>query len=52
MSRRSYKEPMSHAYATRMIVDGRGHHFDPEVVDAFASVHDDFLKFAAAWTSH
>ena len=52
MARRSYKEPVDHTYATQMIVEGRGRHFDPEVVDAFLQVHDDFLQFAAAWTSY
>ncbi|MBC7858427.1 MAG: response regulator [Burkholderiaceae bacterium] len=38
LSRRPYKEPMSLERATAIIVDGRGKHFDPEVVDAFLVV--------------
>ncbi|MBF4247501.1 HD domain-containing protein, partial [Vibrio anguillarum] len=31
--RRIYKEPMPHADAKGIILDGRGSHFDPEVID-------------------
>lgn len=35
ISRRVYKRPFSHEEACRMIEEGRGSHFDPDVVDAF-----------------
>ncbi len=36
-SRRVYKEPMPFDKAVRLILEGRGEHFDPDVVDAFAA---------------
>ena len=33
--RRIYKEPMPHEQAVQVIVDGRGKHFDPALVDTF-----------------
>ncbi len=39
---RYYKRAVSHAEACRVIRDGAGTHFDPKVVDAFASVADEF----------
>ena len=37
-SRSLYRAPLSHDETVRMIVRGRGTHFDPAVVDAFARV--------------
>ncbi len=36
ISRRPYKNPFSHDKAVQMILDGRGQHFDPDIVDAFS----------------
>lgn len=38
VSRRVYKEEVSHEEAVRVITAGRGTHFDPDVVDAFLRV--------------
>lgn len=38
MTRRPYREPMTAAQAAGFIVQGRGAHFDPAVVDAFLRV--------------
>lgn len=38
VSRRVYKEPVSHEEAARIIGNGRGGQFDPDVVDAFLRV--------------
>jgi len=46
ISRRVYKPPMSHAEAARLIAQGRGSHFDPDVVDAFLEVQDRFRDIA------
>ena len=46
ISRRIYKGPMSHAEATAIILAGRGHHFDPDVTDAFDSIQDEFKRIA------
>jgi len=45
-TRRPYKESMSMAQVTEMIVAGRGQHFDPDVVDAFLAVRDRFAEIA------
>lgn len=46
ISRRCYKEPMSHEAAAALILEGRGRHFDPEVVDAFVRIADRFQAIA------
>jgi putative two-component system response regulator len=47
ISRRVYKEGMSHDAATAIIVDGRGKHFDPDIVDAFLALQAEFRAIAA-----
>ncbi|MDO9023615.1 two-component system response regulator [Zwartia sp.] len=42
ISRRVYKEPMPHEKAILIIQEGRGKHFDPDVVDAFVEINEDF----------
>jgi CHASE2 domain-containing sensor protein len=37
-TRRVYRDPMSHDAAVAFIVEGRGTHFDPSIVDAFLEV--------------
>jgi putative two-component system response regulator len=37
---------MSHAQAAEIIVAGRGQHFDPDVVDAFLAIQDEFQAIA------
>ena len=46
ISRRVYKEPMPPKRAKQIILEGRGSHFDPDVVDAFIAQMDDFLAIA------
>ncbi|MDO8319608.1 HD-GYP domain-containing protein [Rhodoferax sp.] len=46
ISRRVYKLGMGHAQASAIIVDGRGKHFDPDVVDAFLVLADEFQAIA------
>ncbi len=41
-SRRPYKEPMSHMTACEIILNSKGSHFDPDMVDAFESISDVF----------
>jgi MFS family permease len=45
-SKRVYKEASSHEKSRTIIVDGRGSHFDPDVVDAFIAVEDEFIRVA------
>ncbi|MBJ7309383.1 two-component system response regulator [Rugamonas sp. CCM 8940] len=46
ISRRVYKEGMSHDAAVAIIGAGRGQHFDPDMVDAFMSLQTDFIAIA------
>lgn len=41
-TKRVYKPAYSHAEAQQMIVEGRGKHFDPDVVDAYLSLESQF----------
>ncbi|HEY0838033.1 MAG TPA: HD domain-containing phosphohydrolase [Azospirillum sp.] len=48
-SRRPYKEPMAFDTAMAIVADGRGQHFDPTVVDAFARIAGELHeRFAAS----
>jgi putative two-component system response regulator len=52
ISRRVYKEGMSHEQAVQLIIEGRGKHFDPDITDAFLALQDDFIAIAAKfWDS-
>jgi putative two-component system response regulator len=44
--RRVYKEGMPHEKALRIIMESKGSHFDPDMVDAFIEVADEFIKIA------
>lgn len=46
ISRRIYKEGMRHEDAVEIILKGRGNHFDPDIVDAFLEIQDEFVKIA------
>ena len=46
MSRRVYKPPFTLEQATEQIVEGRGTHFDPDIVDAFLAMHARFAAVA------
>ncbi|WP_297577164.1 HD domain-containing phosphohydrolase [uncultured Deefgea sp.] len=45
-SRRVYKPPFSHEMAMNIIIEGRGKHFDPDLVDAFQVCADRFAQIA------
>ena len=49
ISRRVYKEGMSHEKAVGIIAEGRGSHFDPDLVDAFMAAHDKFKAIAVRY---
>ncbi|MDP3521209.1 MAG: two-component system response regulator [Hydrogenophaga sp.] len=49
ISRRVYKEGMPHVKAVDIILDGRGTHFDPDVVDAFFAVSEEFQRVALTY---
>ncbi|WP_457552464.1 HD domain-containing phosphohydrolase [Desulfobacula sp.] len=46
-SKRPYKEPFSLEKSYGIIREGRGSHFDPEVVDAFFSIEEEILSIKA-----
>lgn len=46
VSRRVYKAPMPMAEVKQIILDGRGRHFDPDIVDAFLACEPDFTAIA------
>jgi putative two-component system response regulator len=46
ISNRVYKRGMSHEHAKNIIVEGRGQHFDPDVVDAFLTLDSEFQSIA------
>jgi putative two-component system response regulator len=46
ISARVYKPAYTHERAVKIIQDGRGSHFDPDMVDAFMSLAEDFRRIA------
>ena len=52
ISRRVYKPPFPLEDATAIIVEGRGTHFDPELVDAFVERREDFFAIARRHSDH
>ncbi len=46
ISRRVYKDPMSHDRAVVIMVEGRCSHFDPDVLDAFLDIQDEIRAIA------
>lgn len=42
ISKRVYKDAMPHEEAVRIILNGRGTHFDPDLVDVFEMVNEEF----------
>jgi len=46
ISKRVYKPPFSHEEAIELIVEGKGKHFDPAIVDAVVVVAGRFRETA------
>ncbi len=46
ISRRVYKPPFTHSKAVAIIEEGKGSHFDPDMVDAFLEVQEEFRQIA------
>ena len=44
VSKRPYKEPFTHDRAKNIVVEGKGQHFDPKVVDAFLRCESTFIE--------
>ncbi len=49
ISRRVYKDGMPHEKAVAIMAEGRGSHFDPDVLDAFLALHERFRAIAAEY---
>lgn len=50
-SKRVYKEAWTHEAARELIIKDSGRHFDPDVVDAFLKVEDEFIKIKEQYHS-
>ena len=46
ISRRHYKEPFPVDQVQAIILEGRGKHFDPDIIDAFFELKDQFIAIA------
>lgn len=49
ISRRVYKDGMPHEEAVQIMKDGRGSHFDPDILDAFVEIASQFNEIAARY---
>jgi putative two-component system response regulator len=49
ISRRVYKDGMPHEKAVGIIQEGSGSHFDPDIVEAFLAIRDEFRAIAARY---
>jgi putative two-component system response regulator len=47
VAERPYKKAMTHNNAVEIIIEGKGKHFDPALVDLFEKIHADFGQIAA-----
>jgi len=52
ISKRVYKPPFSHSKAVGIIREGKGSHFDPDMVDAFLQVEEKFREIALEFADH
>ncbi len=52
ISKRVYKPPFTHGKAVEIIEQGKGTHFDPDLVDVFIDVNDEFRKIAIEFTDY
>ena len=46
ISRRVYKEGMPHEKALSIILEGKSSHFDPDIVDTFVELQEQFKEIA------
>jgi len=52
ISKRVYKPPFPHEKAVEIIVEGKGKHFDPDIVDAFLELKDTFRNIALTFADY
>ncbi|MCX7179031.1 MAG: two-component system response regulator [Proteobacteria bacterium] len=51
ISRRIYKPGFSHEKAVAIVVEGRGQHFDPDIVDAFVAIQEKCREIAGRYAN-
>ena len=52
ISKRVYKPPFSHQKAVQIIMEGKGKHFDADVVEAFLELEETFRNIALSFADH
>lgn len=52
ISKRVYKRPVTHEEAVSIISDQKGTLFDPDVVDVFLEIHEEFKRIALQFADH
>ena len=52
ISKRVYKPPFPHEKAVEIIIEGKGNHFDPDIVDAFIELEQTFRNIALSFADH
>jgi putative two-component system response regulator len=52
ISKRVYKAAFSHKEAVEIIAQGKGEHFDPELVDAFLALSAEFQRIKQKFADH
>jgi putative two-component system response regulator len=52
VSKRVYKNSFTHMTARAIIIEGKGTHFDPAVVDAFIAVEAQFVEVQKRFSNH
>jgi len=52
ISKRVYKDPIPHDQSVQIMTQGRGSHFDPDVLDAFLAIHEEFHAIANTYVDH
>ncbi len=52
ISKRVYKPPYPHSRAVAIITEGRGSHFDPDIVDAFIRYREQFRQTALQYADY
>ena len=52
ISKRVYKPPFPHEKAVQIIIEGKGQHFDPDLVDAFVELQETFRNIALTFADY
>jgi len=52
ISKRVYKPPFPHEKALQIIIEGKGQHFDPDLVDAFVELQETFRNIALTFADY